>query len=112
MRTKGAAVATATDWITNFIVVEITPIGIQNIGWKFCEFRRRGYRSIYAVTYTYQGLSGQSPTQSSFLHSTSSTRKQVSHVKHPPLDSKLSIIQQTGVSKTSTITIDRTRPSL
>lgn len=37
MRTKGAAVATATDWITNFIVVEITPIGIQNIGWKFCE---------------------------------------------------------------------------
>lgn len=38
MRTKGAAVATATDWITNFVIVEITPIGIQNIGWKFCEF--------------------------------------------------------------------------
>ena len=53
MRTKGAAAATATDWcvysgvatsltvvltkyrITNFIVVEIAPIGIQNIGWKF-----------------------------------------------------------------------------
>ena len=35
MRTKGAAVATATDWLTNFIVVEITPIGINNIGWKF-----------------------------------------------------------------------------
>lgn len=35
MRTKGAAVATATDWITNFAIVEITPIGIQNIGWKF-----------------------------------------------------------------------------
>ncbi|KAJ5367764.1 hypothetical protein N7541_001705 [Penicillium brevicompactum] len=35
MRTKGAAAATATDWITNFIVVEITPIGIQSIGWKF-----------------------------------------------------------------------------
>jgi Sugar (and other) transporter. len=38
MRTKGAAVATATDWITNFVIVEITPIGIQSIGWKFCEF--------------------------------------------------------------------------
>lgn len=37
MRTKGAAVATATNWLTNFIVVEITPIGIQDIGWKFCE---------------------------------------------------------------------------
>ncbi|KAL4963229.1 sugar porter family MFS transporter [Aspergillus stella-maris] len=35
MRTKGAAVATATNWITNFAIVEITPIGIQNIGWKF-----------------------------------------------------------------------------
>ncbi|KAJ5161308.1 hypothetical protein N7492_006700 [Penicillium capsulatum] len=35
MRTKGAALATATDWITNFTIVEITPIGIQNISWKF-----------------------------------------------------------------------------
>ena len=35
MRTKAAAVATATDWITNFAVVEVTPIGIQNLGWKF-----------------------------------------------------------------------------
>jgi len=35
MRTKGAAVATATDWLTNFVVVEITPIGLQNLGWKF-----------------------------------------------------------------------------
>lgn len=23
--------------LTNFIIVEITPIGIQNIGWKFCK---------------------------------------------------------------------------
>ncbi|KAI0160934.1 general substrate transporter [Hypoxylon sp. FL1284] len=35
MRTKGAAVATMTDWITNFVVVEITPIGIQKLGWRF-----------------------------------------------------------------------------
>ncbi|EXK43514.1 hypothetical protein FOMG_02460 [Fusarium oxysporum f. sp. melonis 26406] len=35
MRTKGAAVATATNWITNFVIVEITPIRIQNLGWKF-----------------------------------------------------------------------------
>jgi hypothetical protein len=35
MRNKGAAVATATNWMTNFVVVEITPIGIQNIGWRF-----------------------------------------------------------------------------
>ncbi|RSM10839.1 hypothetical protein CEP52_003329 [Fusarium oligoseptatum] len=31
----GAALATGTNWMTNFIVVEITPIGIQNLGWRF-----------------------------------------------------------------------------
>ncbi|CAI6101011.1 unnamed protein product [Clonostachys chloroleuca] len=35
MRTKGAAFATGTNWITNFIIVEITPIGVQNLSWKF-----------------------------------------------------------------------------
>lgn len=35
MRTRGAAIATATNWITNFIVVEITPIGVRTIGWRF-----------------------------------------------------------------------------
>jgi MFS family permease len=35
MRTKGAAVATMVNWITNFLVVEVTPIGIQNLRWKF-----------------------------------------------------------------------------
>ncbi|KAI0100948.1 sugar transporter [Nemania sp. FL0031] len=35
MRTKGAALATMTNWLTNFLVVEVTPIGIQNLGWKF-----------------------------------------------------------------------------
>ncbi|KAE8154076.1 general substrate transporter [Aspergillus avenaceus] len=35
MRTKGAALGTATNWATNFMVVEVTPIGIRNLGWKF-----------------------------------------------------------------------------
>ncbi|KAJ5117003.1 hypothetical protein N7456_001351 [Penicillium angulare] len=35
MRTKGAALGTATNWAINFLVVEITPIGIQNLQWKF-----------------------------------------------------------------------------
>lgn len=35
MRTKGAALGTATNWMANFIVVEITPIGIQTLGWRF-----------------------------------------------------------------------------
>ncbi|KAL0066950.1 hypothetical protein AAF712_005939 [Marasmius tenuissimus] len=35
MRTKGAALGTASNWISNYIVVQITPIGIENLGWKF-----------------------------------------------------------------------------
>ena len=31
----GIACSTATNWICNFIVVEITPIGIQSLGWQF-----------------------------------------------------------------------------
>ncbi|KAI0907135.1 sugar transporter [Ustulina deusta] len=35
IRTKGTAVATMANWITNFLVVEVTPAGIQNLGWRF-----------------------------------------------------------------------------
>lgn len=35
MRTKGAALGTATNWAFNFMVVEITPSGIATLGWKF-----------------------------------------------------------------------------
>ncbi|CAJ2513262.1 Uu.00g013810.m01.CDS01 [Anthostomella pinea] len=35
MRTKATAVATMTDWLTNFVVVEVAPIGLQTLGWKF-----------------------------------------------------------------------------
>lgn len=35
MRTKGAALGTATNWAFNFMVVEITPIGIETLKWKF-----------------------------------------------------------------------------
>ncbi|KAH0348253.1 general substrate transporter, partial [Aureobasidium melanogenum] len=35
MRTKGAALATSVNWLSNFVIVEITPIGIQNLGWQF-----------------------------------------------------------------------------
>lgn len=34
IRTRAAALATASNWIFTFLVVEITPISISNIGWK------------------------------------------------------------------------------
>lgn len=33
IRTRAAALATATNWICTFLVVEITPVSIASIGW-------------------------------------------------------------------------------
>lgn len=42
IRTRAAALATASNWIFTFLVVEITPVSINNIGWRtyvyFCIF--------------------------------------------------------------------------
>ncbi|EAU81684.2 hexose carrier protein [Coprinopsis cinerea okayama7 len=35
MRAKGAGLATASNWLSNYIVVQITPPGIASLGWKF-----------------------------------------------------------------------------
>ncbi|KAJ4263421.1 hypothetical protein NW762_006240 [Fusarium torreyae] len=35
MRMKGASASVAGQWAVNYMVVQITPIGIQNLGWKF-----------------------------------------------------------------------------
>ncbi|EFQ97984.1 sugar transporter STL1 [Nannizzia gypsea CBS 118893] len=35
MRTKGASLAMATNWIMNYMVVQITLPGIENLGWRF-----------------------------------------------------------------------------
>jgi len=35
IRAKGAALATAADFLGNFLVVEVTPVGIAKLGWAF-----------------------------------------------------------------------------
>ncbi|KAL0564080.1 hypothetical protein V5O48_017975 [Marasmius crinis-equi] len=35
MRTRGAALGTASNWISNYLIVQTTPIGITKLGWKF-----------------------------------------------------------------------------
>ncbi|KAI0894276.1 hexose carrier protein [Annulohypoxylon nitens] len=35
MRIAGSGVATATNWISNYVVVLVTPIGTANLGWRF-----------------------------------------------------------------------------
>lgn len=34
IRTRAAALATASNWIFTFLVVEITPVSIDSIGWR------------------------------------------------------------------------------
>lgn len=35
LRAKGAALAAGADFLGNFLVVEVTPDGVKNLGWKF-----------------------------------------------------------------------------
>ena len=35
IRAKGAALAAGADFLGNFLVVEVTPDGVKNLGWKF-----------------------------------------------------------------------------
>lgn len=35
MRTKGAALASASDWLFNYFIVQLTPLGIHHLHWKF-----------------------------------------------------------------------------
>ena len=34
LRQKGSSISTAANWICNFLVVQITPPAIQNVGWR------------------------------------------------------------------------------
>jgi hypothetical protein len=34
-RTRGAAAATATNWMGGFIVTQFTKVGVDNLKWKF-----------------------------------------------------------------------------
>ncbi|XDG09501.1 hypothetical protein ABKA04_009116 [Annulohypoxylon sp. FPYF3050] len=34
-RTRGAAAATATNWISGFVIVQFTKAGVDNLGWGF-----------------------------------------------------------------------------
>lgn len=43
-RTRGAAAATATNWISGFVIVQFTKAGVDNLGWRF--YLRKGFYFI------------------------------------------------------------------
>lgn len=61
IRTRAAALATASNWIFTFLVVEITPVSISNIGWRtyvyFSVFNFCFLPLIYFVYPETKGLS-------------------------------------------------------
>jgi len=60
-RSEGVGLATANQWIWNFVVLEIVPIAIQNIGWKiyiiFAAFNLAWVPLIYLFFPETAGLS-------------------------------------------------------
>lgn len=34
-RVRGAAAATATNWMSGFVIVQFTKVGVDNLGWAF-----------------------------------------------------------------------------
>lgn len=61
IRTRAAALATASNWIFTFLVVEITPVSITNIGYKtyiyFCIFNATFIPLVYFFYPETKGLS-------------------------------------------------------
>ncbi|KAK1501046.1 hypothetical protein CABS01_09781 [Colletotrichum abscissum] len=61
IRTRAAALATASNWIFTFLVVEITPVSIKSIGWRtyvyFCIFNAFFIPLIYFFYPETQNLS-------------------------------------------------------
>ncbi|KAK9327294.1 general substrate transporter [Lipomyces starkeyi] len=53
LRTKGAAIATATNWIINYMVVQVTPPGVANLGWRFWIVWISFSGSFVVVTYLF-----------------------------------------------------------
>ncbi|ODH38891.1 hypothetical protein ACO22_02125 [Paracoccidioides brasiliensis] len=53
MRTKGASFAMATNWIMNYMVVQVTPPGIVNLGWRFWIIWAVICFSFISITYVF-----------------------------------------------------------
>lgn len=52
-RAKGAALAMATNWIMNYMVAQVTPPGIANLGWKFWLIWMILCASFVPITYLF-----------------------------------------------------------
>lgn len=53
MRAKGSSLAMATNWIMNYMVAQVTPSGIANLGWRFWMIWAILCASFVPITYLF-----------------------------------------------------------
>ena len=50
LRQKGSAISTAVNWLTNYAIVQITPIALKSIGYKFYIVRTHTIDNMGTMT--------------------------------------------------------------
>ncbi|KAJ5606279.1 sugar transporter [Penicillium lagena] len=77
-RQRGAALSVIWQWLITFLVVEITPVGIQNIGWKlYVVFCILNWATIPIVYFLYPETAGRTLESIDFLFANQSSFRQV-----------------------------------
>jgi hypothetical protein len=77
-RQRGAALSVIWQWLITFLVVEITPVGIQNIGWKlYIVFCILNWATIPVVYFLYPETAGRTLESIDFLFANHSSFMQV-----------------------------------
>lgn len=78
LRQSGSAFAVVWQWLTTFLIVEITPVGIQNIGWKlYIVFCILNWATILVVYFYYPETAGKTLEQIDFMFASQTSLAQV-----------------------------------
>ena len=78
IRQRGSALSVVWQWLITFLVVEITPVGIQNIGWKlYVVFCILNWASIAVVWFWYPETAGKTLESIDFLFASQNSLTQV-----------------------------------
>lgn len=78
IRQRGSALSVVWQWLITFLVVEITPVGIANIGWKlYIVFCILNWASILVVWFWYPETAGRTLESIDFLFASQTSLRQV-----------------------------------
>ncbi|GAM39176.1 hypothetical protein TCE0_034f10505 [Talaromyces pinophilus] len=96
LRQTGSALSVVWQWLITFLVVEITPVGIQNIGWKlYIVFCILNWATIVVVYFFYPETAGKSLEQIDFLFASQSSLRQVVKLSQRKDLDEMAVIRET-----------------